>query len=87
MNRQKTPLPSRKAKSVRPRFVLCIRNEGYSASLEKRKIYRVLPDRDANAHDMIRIVDESGEDYLYPMGWFVPIIVPQTAVRELALAI
>jgi hypothetical protein len=69
-----------------PRFVLCIRNEGYGASLEERKIYRLIPDRDARAHDLIRIVDESGEDYLCPADWFVPISVPQAAIKELALA-
>ncbi len=69
-----------------PRFVLCIRNDGYQASLEERKIYRLVPDRDAKAHDLVRVVDESGEDYLYPADWFVPISVPQVAVKELALA-
>ncbi len=86
MNPHKTPLPPRKVKQVRPRFVLCIKNEGYRVSLERRKIYRVLPDSRASAHNLIRVVDESGEDYLYPMAWFIPIALPQTAVRALALA-
>lgn len=83
------PKQLRKSALVRrtsPRFVLCIRNEGYRASLEERKIYRLVPDRDARAHDLIRVVDESGEDYLYPTDWFVPISVPQAAIKELALA-
>lgn len=86
MNRPRTPVPQRKTKPARPRFALCIRNDGYPVSLEKRKIYRVLPDRDASTHHLIRIVDECGEDYLYPVDWFVPITVPQTAVKALALA-
>ena len=63
----------------RPRFVVCIKNDGYSASLEKRKIYRVLPDSQASAHSLLRIVDESGEDYLYPADFFVSITLPQPA--------
>ena len=58
------------------RFVVCIRNDGYPVSLELHKIYRVLPDGKAKKHGDLRIVDESGEDYLYPADWFVPIRVP-----------
>ena len=54
-------------------FVVCINNQDYSASLEVRKIYQVLPDPQANAHLMIRIIDESGEDYLYPSRYFMSI--------------
>jgi hypothetical protein len=56
-------------------FVVCIKNTGYPASLELHKIYRVLPDEDAAADDDIRVVDESGEDYLYPAAYFAPIKV------------
>ncbi|MEE9297330.1 MAG: hypothetical protein V3W34_20510 [Phycisphaerae bacterium] len=59
------------------RFVVCVRNQGHPASLELRKIYRVIPDAAAEAHDHLRIVDESGEDYLYPVGYFVPITLPK----------
>ena len=52
------------------RFVVCIRNEGYEASLERNRIYLVLPDPAAQKDGDIRIVDESGEDYLYPADWF-----------------
>ncbi|MCU0542432.1 MAG: hypothetical protein MUE44_09595 [Oscillatoriaceae cyanobacterium Prado104] len=55
------------------KFVVCINNQDYSASLEVRKIYQVLPDTQANAHQMIRVIDESGEDYLYPSRYFMPI--------------
>jgi hypothetical protein len=57
-------------------FVVCINNENYPASLELHKIYRVLPDEDAYAGGDLRIVDESGEDYLYPASYFVPIDIP-----------
>ncbi|AMW27218.1 hypothetical protein [Arthrospira platensis] len=54
-------------------FVVCIKNTDCAASLEVRKIYQVLPDSKANLHQMIRIIDESGEDYLYPHDYFMPI--------------
>lgn len=68
-----------KRKSVR-RFAVCVRNKGYEASLERNKLYVVLPDRDAEDDGDVRIVDESGEDYLYPAEWFVAVEVPK-AVR------
>ena len=61
-------------------FVICIDNEGYLASLERYKVYRCLPDLKAAEHGMLRIVDESGEDYLYPESRFVPIDLPWRAV-------
>jgi len=61
------------------RFVICIKNEGYHASLEQRKIYRVLPDDAAESKGMLRVVDESGEDYLFPGDFFVPVEVPAEA--------
>ena len=64
-----------------PEFVVCINNEGYPASLELHKIYRVVPDRDAAADEDLRVIDESGEDYLYHASYFAPIKVP-AAVEE-----
>lgn len=61
------------------RFAVCVNNEGYPASLEVRKIYEVIPDDKAAKHKLVRIVDESGEDYLYPEDYFVPIDIPQAA--------
>ena len=58
-------------------FAVCINNSGYPASLELHKIYRILPDEDAAKDGALRVVDESGEDYLYPAEWFVPIELPQ----------
>jgi len=67
-------------------FVVCIKNEGYAASLELRKIYEVIPDARAADHQMIRVVDESGEDYLYPSEFFIPIDLPRPIEQALALA-
>ena len=53
------------------KFVICIENSDYPASLEKRKIYEVLPDTDAEEIKYIRVIDESGEDYLYPASCFI----------------
>jgi len=66
-----------------PEFVVCINNSDYPASLELHKIYRVLVDKDATEEADIRIIDESGEDYLYPSSYFVPIQVPQTVEKSL----
>jgi hypothetical protein len=58
--------------SEHTRFAVCIKNKGYLASLELRKLYEVLDDTEAEKDDMIRVIDESGEDYLYPSNMFVP---------------
>ena len=66
------------------RFVICVRNAGYLASLEIRKLYEVLADPEAEKDDMIRVVDESGEDYLYPADMFVAAPLP-AAIEEAVL--
>jgi hypothetical protein len=58
---------------MKNKFVLCVENKGYEASLELRKLYESIPDKEAGSHRQIRIIDESGEDYLYPAGYFAPI--------------
>jgi len=58
---------------MKQRFLLCIENDGYEASLEARKLYQMLPDKEAERHNQVRIIDESGEDYLYPSRFFVPV--------------
>ncbi|MBX6312288.1 MAG: hypothetical protein IRY99_05120 [Isosphaeraceae bacterium] len=63
------------------RFLLCITNAGYPASLEVRKVYQALPDPVAASRDFIRVIDESGEDYLYPSECFVAIELPEAASR------
>jgi hypothetical protein len=66
------------AKAQTKHLVVCVNNEGYRASLEKRKIYIALPDVAAEKHRSLRVVDESGEDYLYPKTLFRPIALPQS---------
>jgi hypothetical protein len=58
-------------------FVVCIDDGGYPASLEPRKIYEVLPDPEGEKHDQRRVIDESGEDYLYPESLFLDIQLPK----------
>ena len=55
------------------RFVICIGNEGYPASLEKRKVYQEIPDPAAAKRNLIRVIDESGDDYLFPRDLFLPV--------------
>jgi hypothetical protein len=62
-----------------------LRNDGYEVSLERRKIYSTLPDADAARHGQVRVLDESGDDYLYPASYFTPIELPR-AVRRAVLA-
>jgi hypothetical protein len=66
-----------------PRFAIGVNNSKYPASLELHKIYRVLPDKEAQADGDLRIIDESGEDYLFPAEYFIPIELPQTVIRVL----
>jgi len=68
-------------------FVVCVRNTGYPAALEVRKIYQALADADAEAHGLVRVIDESGEDYLYPNRFFISLELPEgveTALRRAA---
>jgi hypothetical protein len=68
-------------------FAVCLRNDGYEVSLEPRKIYQVLPDRGAAKHRQVRVIDESGEDYLYPQNFFAPIELPQPIRRAVLAAV
>ena len=68
------------------RFAICIDNSEYPASLELHKIYRVLPDEDAANDGDVRVIDESGEDYLYPADWFVFIELPHLLEKSLLRA-
>jgi hypothetical protein len=65
-------------------FVVCVRNDDYPASLELRKLYPVLEDAFAAQHEMLRVVDESGEDYLYPSAYFVRVELPAAIEATLA---
>ena len=62
-------------------YVLCVHNEGYEASLETRKIYRCLVDPAASNRGLVRVIDESGDDYLFPDAFFVPIRIPEKAIH------
>ena len=73
-----------KPKRAASRLLICIENKAYTVSLEKRKIYVALPDSMALKYGQVRVIDESGEDYLYPRSLFLPITVP-TSVRKAIL--
>ena len=77
---------NRRTKKVQSSFVACVDNSGYLASLELHKIYRVIPDEDAAQDGDIRVIDESGEDYLYSADRFIPIEVPKTLERSILRA-
>ncbi|AJF06501.1 hypothetical protein [Geoalkalibacter subterraneus] len=62
-------------------FAVCIQNDGFPASLEKMKIYEIIPDEIARKHNQYRVVDESGEDYLYPDELFVVIDLPEAVEK------
>jgi hypothetical protein len=66
-------------------FVVCVCNDGYEVALELRKIYQVIPDSAAERHRLLKVIDESGEDYLYPRDFFLPIELPK-AVEKAVLA-
>ena len=68
---------------MRSRFVLCLRHED-ADDLEPRKVYQVLPDREAARANHLRVIDESGEDYLYPADYFVPVKLAVAAARTFA---
>jgi hypothetical protein len=71
------------AKSKSKRFVVCVNNDGYAASLETRKIYIGLSDPSASKHGLVRVIDESGDDYLYPKAFFRSIALPQSVKNAL----
>ena len=68
------------------RYFLCIDNRGNEISLQLRRVYRGLPDPEAEAHGMVRVVDESGEDFLFPSALFVSVEIPVAAEKAFARA-
>ena len=74
-------------RSTTKQFVVCLKNKGYEVSLERRKIYWVLPDPEAEKHLQVRVIDESGEDYLFPQSFFAPIELPQPIRRAVLAAV
>src|SRR5262245_44051819 len=75
-----------KTRNLARRYVVCLRNEGYGASLVVRRIYQLVPDRQAEKRGLCRVVDESGEDYLYPKRLFAEVDLPLAVSRKLAVA-
>jgi hypothetical protein len=67
------------------KLVICIRNDNYEVSLEKRKLYVQLPDFEAEKHHYLRVIDESGEDYLYPESYFMPVELSED-IRQAVIA-
>jgi hypothetical protein len=75
-----------KKKKLTTKYLLCVKNDDYPVSLEVRKVHQMLPDETAAARKYVRVVDESGDDYLYPESYFVAIELPKTAVSAFAKA-
>jgi hypothetical protein len=73
-------------KPANSRFVVCLVNRGYAASLVVRRLCPVLPDSIGESHDMIRIIDESGDDYLYPRKMFAAVALTRTVEKRLTTA-
>ncbi len=71
------------ARTTKPRFAICLDNVEYPASLERHKLYRVLRDPEAESDGDLRVIDESGEDYLYPADYFLLVELPPPSVRTL----
>ena len=74
------------AKSQSKQLVVCVSNDGYPASLEKRKIYVSVRDAGAEKHGLLRVLDASGDGYLYPKTLFRPIALPQSVARAVLAA-
>ncbi len=68
------------------RFAICIQNTGYQASLEVRKLYEVVEDAVAAKHHQVRVIDESGDDYLYPESFFLAVQLPEQIAEQVAHA-
>lgn len=76
----------KKAERQSAHFVVCLNNEEYKASLEVGKLYRVIPDDEAAAHGLIRVIDESGEDYAFAANRFHPVDLPARVEKALLAA-
>ena len=70
-------------KHQKKQFAICVRNEG-AEDLEVRKVYQILPDARAAKDKHVRVIDESGEDYLYPAEFFIPLTLPRDVERALS---
>lgn len=70
---------------MKKHYMICVQNRGYEASLDIMKVYEILPDRDAKKHHQLRVIDESGEDYLYPEKYFASVRFPAETKERLEL--
>jgi hypothetical protein len=80
---ERSPVVTNEGAAEHPRFAVCVRNKDYEASLELRKLYPVLEDEFGAKHGMIRVIDESGEDYLFPNEYFVAVSLPHAVEKRL----
>lgn len=69
------------------KYVVCVANEGNPVSLTLRRVYKVIPDEKAEKRKMIRLVDDTGEDYLFPASCFVPVQIPEEAEQSFDLVV
>jgi hypothetical protein len=76
----------KRAEKQSAHFVVCLNNEGYKASLEVGKLYRFIPDAEAEAEGLLRVVDESGEDYAFDADRFHPVSLPAAVEKALLAA-
>ncbi len=76
-----------KLQTAKSRFVVCVKNKGFAASLELRKVYRVIADSAAESRHLLRVIDESGEDYLFPEDCFMRIDLPASVARAIVAAV
>jgi len=70
---------------MKKHYMICVENRGYEASLELMKVYEVLSSREAEKHHQLRVIDESGEDYLYPEKYFAPVRLPAETKEKLEM--
>lgn len=72
-----------KLKKISNQYVICVQNQGYEVSLEKHKVYRVIADKNAAEHNLVKVIDESGRAYLYPSYFFLSIKLAQPILKAL----
>jgi hypothetical protein len=77
--------PKKRPRSM-SQYAVCVKNDDYAASLELRKLYQIVPDKSSSALGLIRIIDESGEDYLYPSDYFLPVKLSPAIQKAVQLA-
>jgi len=76
----------RKKSKANGKLLVCVENKGYPVALERRKLYVFLTDPQASKHGQVRVIDESGRDYLYPKNFFLPVTLPQS-IRKAVLRV